>query len=96
MFAAGRASSRGRRKATQRADARRNRHTQRLHRRQPSPASYRQFRVVRKKDFLVFVQVDAETFGHAVEGSAVDAEDLSGLATMMLGDVENVKKVAAF
>ena len=52
--------------------------------------------MVRKKDFLVFVQVDAETFGHAVEGSTVDAEDLSGLATMMLGDVENVKKVAAF
>jgi len=49
-----------------------------------------------KADFLVFLQVDAETLGHAVEGSAVDAEDLSGLTAMMFGDVENMKKVAAF
>ena len=45
---------------------------------------------------LVFLQVDAEALGHAVEGSAVDAEDLSGLTSMMFGDFENVKEVAAF
>jgi len=45
---------------------------------------------------LVFLKVDAEALGHAVEGSAVDAENLCGLATMMFGDFEDVKKVAAF
>jgi hypothetical protein len=45
---------------------------------------------------LVFFEVDAKALGHAVEGSAVDAEDLSGLTSMMFGDFENVKEVAAF
>jgi hypothetical protein len=45
---------------------------------------------------LVFFEVDAKALGHAVESSAVDAEDLSGLTSMMFGDFENVKEVAAF
>ena len=44
----------------------------------------------------LFFKVNAETFGHAVKRSAVDAEDLGCLTSMMFGDFKNVEEVAAF